>query len=1172
MSDKLTFLHIAHAAGMGYYVIEAPCAAHGMVDWPAASETDMKKNLRPPTSALIATVLICGCGFVDAAQYYVSPTGNDGNPGTQAAPWASIGKGVDIYNPGDTLYLRGGTYALTSGIYFYRSGNAASPITIRSFPGETAVIDGAAIGNTNSLVYISANYFVMQDLEIKNSKQNGITVEGGTFVTLTNCTVHDSHDSGIYIGKNDLTSTHDILVQNCTVYNNCHMNDAHTLNGGWPGALVAGRASGVTVKDCTIYKNNGEGIIFFLADRCRATGNTSHDNYGPNIYIDNATNCVVERNMVYSTLDPAYFRGGSQTCGIQFANEPYNFQNPSNNITIINNVLVNNNYAFYYGSYGIGGGLKNFVFANNTIHTSRLESIHVDTDAHSNAVFSNNVCSQKVNGAQAVLPASLAGLSFSNNLWYGPGAGAASGTGDVTGDPKLVNPGSFLPNDYKVQSGSPIKGVGKVMAVVTDDFNAGTRSQPIDLGAFIAPAPPVNHAPVLTTPTCTPNPALTNQTMSFTASASDSDGDALVYTWNMGNGTTKTGAAVTQAYSAAGTYNVSVTVTDGKGGSDTKSISATVNVPVNTPPVLSAVPTCAPNPAIVNQVVSCTATATDANSDPLTYTWDMGNGATLTGASVSQIYTAAGVFTIRVTVSDGKGGSDTKTVSLTVNNPPVNHPPVLAAVPTSSPNPALVGQTMAFTASATDSDNDPITYTWDMGNGTTKTGASVALAYSAAGVYTVSVTVTDGKGGSDSKSISATVNVQAASQNHAPVLAAAPTCNPNPVIVGQTVSLLASATDSDSDPLVYTWNMGNGSVQTGASINYVYNAVGTYTAMVTVQDGKGGSDTKSVTITVNPVAVPVNHPPVLVAAPSCSPNPVNGGLAMNFSASATDPDNDPLTYTWNMGNGQTRTGAAFSQVYSTPGTYTVSVTVTDGRGGSDTKTVSAVVNPAAPTNSPPTITSVPTYSPNPGIAGQPVMFTIAAADPNNDPLTYTWDMGDGTTCVGSTVSKTYATDAQYNVIVRITDGKGGSIAVLVLATINKGSAPMTVSAVYLAFDTKTQHDSISVIGNVPLPIGFQLENANAIVTIGGFEHSATLTAKGLSTDRTLKLSTKTVRGLTAVSNVPVTMNVKRVPLQSLFSSYNLDMAKGVHQFPVTVNVVIGDKSYSGEATATYIVK
>src|SRR4029077_19978877 len=76
--------------------------------------------------------------------YYVSTTGNDSNPGTQAAPWRTIQHAADTARAGSTVNVRGGIYEELVSINV--SGNAADGfITFRSYPGEAAILDAARL-------------------------------------------------------------------------------------------------------------------------------------------------------------------------------------------------------------------------------------------------------------------------------------------------------------------------------------------------------------------------------------------------------------------------------------------------------------------------------------------------------------------------------------------------------------------------------------------------------------------------------------------------------------------------------------------------------------------------------------------------------------------------------------------------------------------------------------------------------------------------------------------------------------------------------------------------------------------------------------------------------------------------------------------------------------------
>lgn len=86
----------------------------------------------------------------EAADYYVAPGGDDGGSGTEAQPFATVQKAHDVAQPGDLIYLRGGTYLPADRTLFTAEGTAAEPIILRAYPGELPIIDASNVpeGNT----------------------------------------------------------------------------------------------------------------------------------------------------------------------------------------------------------------------------------------------------------------------------------------------------------------------------------------------------------------------------------------------------------------------------------------------------------------------------------------------------------------------------------------------------------------------------------------------------------------------------------------------------------------------------------------------------------------------------------------------------------------------------------------------------------------------------------------------------------------------------------------------------------------------------------------------------------------------------------------------------------------------------------------------------------------
>jgi PKD repeat protein len=163
------------------------------------------------------------------------------------------------------------------------------------------------------------------------------------------------------------------------------------------------------------------------------------------------------------------------------------------------------------------------------------------------------------------------------------------------------------------------------------------------------------------------------------------------------------------------------------------------------------------------------------------------------------------------------------------------------------------------------------------------------------------------------------------------------------------------------------------------------------------------------------------------------------------AAGSTDPNNDPLTYTWTFGDGGTGAGLTTAHTYAAAGTYTVSVTATDPSNASHTASTTATITPPPPTNQPPTADAGGPYT---GFVGQPVAMSAAAStDPNNDPLTAVWNFGDGGTGTGLTTAHTYAAAGTYSVSVTATDPSNASHTASTTATISvPDNRPPTVTA------------------------------------------------------------------------------------------------------------------------------
>ena len=268
--------------------------------------------------------------------------------------------------------------------------------------------------------------------------------------------------------------------------------------------------------------------------------------------------------------------------------------------------------------------------------------------------------------------------------------------------------------------------------------------------------------------------------------------------------------------------------------------------------------------------------ATDADGDTLSYNWDMGDGAKLSGSLVNHAYTADGTYHLKITVADPYGSSDAVIQDVTVTAP-VIIPPTLVPIGAKS---VREGQTLSFNVQATDL-SKILTYEarelcnqWTckiseaifgfIGKNTLTNGASFSektgtfvFAPDYAFVQhpdredniAIQFRAYDGKAYSEWMS----VPIKVIDINRNPVIDRWQVLGT--LIAGNSLSFKALASDPDGDQLSYNWNFGDGSTATESSTNHVYSAEGTYTIIITVADAYNGKVTESKIITVVKIEV-----------------------------------------------------------------------------------------------------------------------------------------------------------------------------------------------------------------------------------------------------------------------------------------------------------------------------
>jgi PKD repeat protein len=302
-----------------------------------------------------------------------------------------------------------------------------------------------------------------------------------------------------------------------------------------------------------------------------------------------------------------------------------------------------------------------------------------------------------------------------------------------------------------------------------------------------------------------------------------------------------------------------------------------------------------------------------------TYNWDFGDGSPHENTPNASHSYAPGTFTATLTVTDDDGASSSLAVTIhsTVNQAPT-------AVASAD---ATVG-TAPFTAVFHSTGSvDPdcgylghvcpgLTYSWNFGDGSpVDTSASPSHLY-AAGSYVATLTVTDNEGATSTASVSIKANVAPTAVASADV-----TDGDGPLAVQFTGS---DSHDDDGSIVAYSWDFGDGSgTVTIADPDHTY-APGQYTATLTVTDNNGITSTSTVAIDVN--AKPTS-------SVSSNVTSAAAGSPVNFTGSAADSDGT-FSFAWDFDDGSPSVTNTLtpSHAFTNPGTYHVTLTVTDDRG------------------------------------------------------------------------------------------------------------------------------------------------------------------------------------------------------------------------------------------------
>ena len=497
-------------------------------------------------ASILFSLLVCvtsAFGQINTS-YYVSLSGNDSNPGTQAAPWRTIQHAADTAHAGSTVNVHGGIYEELVSINV--SGNASDGfITFKSYPGETAVLDAGHFtpsGRQGILTVRNQSYVRIEGLEIRNFHTAehrlsplGISViRSGSHIELLKNNVHhieqtfDGRDApgrggngfGIAVyGTDAKTPITDLIIDG---------NEVHHLKTGSSESLVVnGNVTNFRITHNVVHDNNNIGIDVIGFERT-----------APDPAVDQARDGIVSHNLVYNITskgnpayqneensDGIYVDGGTRILieqnvmhdvdfGIELASE--HKDRATSYILARNNLIYHGHTAgISIGGYAPERGhtehctvINNTLYDNDTSATGtgefQMQWNMSDNVFANNIVYAGSRCLIALNKSQ--LDKDRPAATIDHNLYYcAAGAKAstwAGASGSITGfdkyaeatgydrhsrflDPKFVNASA---HDFHLQSDSPALAAGTMndLSVGELDLDGATRvkSEKIDLGCY----------------------------------------------------------------------------------------------------------------------------------------------------------------------------------------------------------------------------------------------------------------------------------------------------------------------------------------------------------------------------------------------------------------------------------------------------------------------------------------------------------------------------------------------------------------------------------------------------------------------------------------------------------------------------------------------------------------
>lgn len=416
-------------------------------------------------------------------------------------------------------------------------------------------------------------------------------------------------------------------------------------------------------------------------------------------------------------------------------------------------------------------------------------------------------------------------------------------------------------------------------------------------------------------------------TVSFDASDSSSPaGNITDYEWDFTgkkNYRDASGETAEYTFEREGDYEVKLRITDDTGKTAITTREITIGGP-DIPQAVIDIPSESGKYFVGKQLTFLGEKSTSPNGEIDKYEWDFGDGSQkATTRTASHIYKTAGLYEVILKISDATGKTGTSSQKITLE---IAESAPQAIIETDPPlgaqEKSLSGQSpfeVTFDASkSTDADNNIIEYNWDFdGDGENDAvGTTSTYVYKIPGSYNATLTAIDAAGNESSNILV----VKIAAQDLTARLVADTVEGNDPLSVTFDAS---GSSYPDGQITSYEWDFGDGSPKVigSSKISYKYTSIGTFTTKVTAKASDGKTDDAEIVINVRPVALQACFTPSIE----------QGDAPLTVELDPRCTQGPAAKYLWDFGDGETSRNRKPTHIFDTPGSYQVTLEVTDNQ-------------------------------------------------------------------------------------------------------------------------------------------------------------------------------------------------------------------------------------------------